>query len=102
MLGRTGLRTMGLQNLESGARLEKALAAAGQKRRFTGAFYNELVTQAPDAKAVHEQCLRAGVHAGWDLAQDVPRLQGCLLWGSTPVHVEADYKALGRALGGGA
>jgi glycine dehydrogenase subunit 1 len=98
MLGRRGLRDMGLQNLEAGARLEQVLAAAGHTKRFTGAFYNELVTATRDARAVHEQCLAAGVHAGWLLENDVPALRNSLLWGSTPVHVEEDYQKLAKAI----
>ena len=98
MLGRRGLRDMGLQNLEAGARLESTLLGAGHTKRFTGAFYNELVTATRDAKSVHEQCLAAGVHAGWLLEGDVPALRNCMLWGSSPIHVAEDYERLNKAL----
>lgn len=98
MLGRTGLRTMGLQNLEAGAKLESALAGAGIKRRFTGAIYNELVTSVQDPKALHEQALKGGVHAGWNLERDVPALRNCMLWGSTPIHSDDDYRRLTTAV----
>ena len=98
MLGRAGLRTMGLQNLEAGARLEAVLAGAGLRKRFDGAIYNEVVTAVPDPGALHERLLAKGVHAGWDLDQDVPSLRECLLWGSTPVHVEEDYARLRDSL----
>src|SRR5688500_4473574 len=88
MLGRSGLRAMGLQNLEAGAKLESILAKAGLAKRFSGAIYNEVVTNVPDPAALHERLLAKGVHAGWNLDQDVPALRDCLLWGSTPVHVE--------------
>ncbi|MEK6976403.1 MAG: aminomethyl-transferring glycine dehydrogenase subunit GcvPA [Candidatus Thermoplasmatota archaeon] len=98
MLGRKGLREMGLQNLEAGAKLESHLAAAGCNRRFTGQFYNELVTTAHDPKGLHERALTAGVHAGWPIERDVPALRNCLLWGSTPVHNDDDYQRLAKAL----
>jgi glycine dehydrogenase subunit 1 len=98
MLGRTGLREMGLQNLEAGARLESALAGAGYNRRFSGAFYNELVTPAQDPAALHERALKQGVHVGARLDADVPALRTCLLWGSTPVHLPEDYERLTRAI----
>ncbi|MEA3143281.1 MAG: glycine dehydrogenase subunit 1 [Thermoplasmata archaeon] len=98
MLGRTGLRTMGLQNLEAGAKLESALAGAGLHKRFTGATYNELVTRVQDPAGLHERALQGGVHAGWDLGRDLPSLKGCLLWGSTPVHNDEDYQRLGQVL----
>jgi glycine dehydrogenase subunit 1 len=98
MLGRKGLREMGLQNLEAGARLESALAAAGYNKRFTGAFYNELVTHAHDPSALHERALKEGVHVGWRVELDVPALRNCLLWGSTPVHLPEDYQRLTRAI----
>ena len=98
MLGRTGLREMGLQNLEAGARLESALAAAGYARRFSGAFYNELVTHVQDPAALHERALKAGVHVGARLDADVPALRNCLLWGSTPIHLPEDYQRLTQAI----
>ena len=98
MLGRTGLRTMGLQNLEAGAKLESALASAGLSRRFSGAFYNEVVTQVADPAALHEQAIAKGVHVGQPLAQDVPTLRNCMLWGSTPIHNDEDYARLRDAI----
>ncbi|MHB8634276.1 MAG: aminomethyl-transferring glycine dehydrogenase subunit GcvPA [Thermoplasmatota archaeon] len=98
MLGRTGLRTMGLQNLEAGAKLERALRAGGERRTFTGAFYNEVVTRGADPNELHERCLRNGVHAGLRLKRDVPALADALLWGSTPLHRDTEYEALERAL----
>ncbi len=98
MLGRRGLRDMGLQNLEAGARLESTLASAGLHRRFTGAIYNELVTPAANHRDIHERALKDGVHIGWNLGRDVPALKECLLWGSSPVHVEEDYQRLAKAL----
>ncbi len=98
MLGRKGLREMGLQNLEAGARLEATLKKAGLAKRFSGAFYNELVTRVPDAAALHERALAAGVHVGWAVGQDVPELKDCLLWGSTPLHLPEDYDHLAKAL----
>jgi glycine dehydrogenase subunit 1 len=98
MLGRTGLRAMGLQNLEAGARLEAALAGAGFHKRFSGATYNELVTRVNEPALLHERALQNGVHAGWNLERDLPNLKGCLLWGSTPVHAEEDYQKLGQVL----
>jgi len=98
MLGRKGLREMGLQNLESGAKLEAVLAAAGYHKRFTGHFYNELVTQVPDWQQVHERAVAKGVHVGQNLGQDVVALQDCLLWGSTPYHTQGDYDRLKAAL----
>ncbi|MCA1811230.1 MAG: hypothetical protein LC623_04365, partial [Halobacteriales archaeon] len=98
MLGRTGLRAMGLQNLEAGARLEAALAGAGFHKRFSGATYNELVTRVNEPALLHERALAHGVHAGWNLERDLPNLKGCLLWGSTPFHAEEDYQKLGQVL----
>ena len=98
MLGLRGLREMGLQNLEAGAKLESHLAAAGCARRFTRAFYNELVTTAHDPKGLHERALANGVHAGWPIERDVPALKNCLLWGSTPIHLDEDYQRLTKAL----
>jgi glycine dehydrogenase subunit 1 len=98
MLGRRGLRDMGLQNLEAGARLESTLTAAGLHKRFSGAMYNELVTPVANHREIHERALTQGVHIGWNLGRDVPALKDCLLWGSTPIHVEEDYQKLSKAI----
>lgn len=98
MLGRRGLRDMGLQNLEAGARLESTLTAAGLHKRFSGATYNELVTPVSNRRDIHERALSQGVHIGWNLDRDVPALKDCLLWGSSPVHVEEDYQKLSKAI----
>ena len=98
MLGRTGLREMGLHNLKVGAKLRSILEAAGIQPRFTGASYNEIVTSVGDADAVHEALLASGIHGGLKLGRDVPTLQDCMLWGATPVHSPADFAALESAL----
>jgi glycine dehydrogenase subunit 1 len=97
MLGRKGLREMSLQNLEAGAKLEAILTKAGLTKRFTGAFYNELVT-APTPASLSEQLLAAGVHGGFPLGRDLPQLEGCLLWGATPIHIDEDFQRLAKAL----
>lgn len=98
MLGRRGLRDMGLQNLAAGARLERTLADAGLRKRFSGATYNEVVTRVEDGDALHEALLSRKVHAGLRLGRDVPELSDCMLWGASPVHEEQDFTRLGRAL----
>jgi glycine dehydrogenase subunit 1 len=98
LLGRTGLRTMGLQNLEAGAKLEAVLAGSGLHKRFSGATYNEVVTRVQDARQLHERALAQGVHAGWMLERDLSALKDCLLWGSSPVHTDEDYRRLGQVL----
>jgi glycine dehydrogenase subunit 1 len=98
MLGRRGLRDMGLQNLEAGARLESTLTGGGLHKRFTGATYNELVTRVLNPSGMHEKALTMGVHVGWNLGRDIPALKDCLLWGSSPIHLEEDYQRLAKAL----
>ncbi len=100
LLGRTGLRDMGLHNLKVGTKLAKTLAAVGLEPRFSGSFYNEVVTSVGDADAFHEKVLAAGVHPGLRLGPDVPALADCMLWGSTPVHTPDDFSALEAALRG--
>lgn len=98
LLGRSGLRQMGLHNLKVGAKLEKIVTATGHKPRFTGAFYNECVTVVGDADAFHEVMLNQDVHPGLRLAKDLPRLANCMLWGTSPVHRPEDFMQLEAAL----
>ncbi len=98
LLGRTGLRQMGLHNLKVGAKLEKIVTATGHERRFTGAFYNEMVTRVGDADAFHASMLAQDVHPGLRLGRDVPELADCMLWGTSPVHSPTDFMLLEEAL----
>ncbi len=98
LLGRTGVRDMGLHNLKVGAKLESTLTDAGFEKRFTGAHYNELVTKVGDADALHQAMLAQGVHAGLRLGRDVPDLADCMLWGTSPIHTPDDFTALETAL----
>ncbi len=98
LLGRTGLRDLGLHNLKVGAKMEKIVTATGHERRFTGAFYNEMVTRVGDADGFHDAMLKNGVHPGLRLGQDVPALSDCMLWGTSPVHSPDDFVALEKAL----
>ncbi len=101
LLGRAGLRAMGLHNIKVGIKLANVLADAGLEPRFTGAHYNELVTSTPrgGADSLHDDLLAAGIHGGLRLRRDVPELADCLLWGTTPVHSPQDFTALEEALG---
>ncbi len=98
LLGRTGVRDLGLHNLKVGAKLEKTLESAGLERRFTGVHYNEIVTRIADPDRFHEAMLKAGVHPGLRLARDDADLADCMLWGASPVLSPADFTALETAL----
>lgn len=98
LLGRTGLRDLGLHNLKVGAKLESILEDAGLPKRFSGAVYNEVVTRVGDVDAFHERMLAHDVHPGHRLSVDVPALKDCLLWGATPVNSPGDFEALEQAL----
>lgn len=97
LLGRSGLRAMGLHNLKVGDKLEKLLAAAGLEKRFSGAHYNELVTVVKDPRKFAKSMLASGVHPGLEL-KGVPGVDDCLLWGATPVNTPEDFDALEAAL----
>ena len=98
LLGRRGLRDMGLQNLAAGAKLRDTLAAGGLSPRFDGAHYNDVVTAVGDGDAMHRALLGADIHGGQRLGRDVPRLSDCMLWGASPIHGDADFDALREAL----
>ncbi|MGB0653579.1 MAG: aminomethyl-transferring glycine dehydrogenase subunit GcvPA [Thermoplasmatota archaeon] len=102
LLGRSGLRAMGLHNVKVGIKLRSILEAAGLEMRFSGPAYNEIVTRVPEgttAQAFHDALLEAGVHGGLLLGRDHPDLADCILWGTTPVHSPGDFTALEEALG---
>lgn len=96
LLGRKGLRDMGLQNIEAGTRLENILLRAGLKKRFSGFHYNEIMTNTQPG--LHAALLECGVHAGMDMGAHHPNLGACTLWGSSPVHGDYEYDALAAAL----
>ncbi len=101
MLGRRGLRDLGLQNLAAGERLEKTLEAAGLKKAFKGEVYNELVTEVGNVDDLHTHALGKGVHIGLQLRRAVPAEAGLVdgvLWGATEFHDDRHFQQLADML----
>ena len=106
-LGPHGLRDVAASGAAAARRLEAALAAVGVVRVHTAAYLNEFAIRVPDAAAVHDALLDAGVLAGLPLARwypDDPGLADALLVCATEVTTDADIArlagALAAALGG--
>jgi len=100
-LGPHGLRDVAASGAAAARRLEAALAAVGVVRVHTAAYLNEFAIRVPDAAAVHDALLDAGVLAGLPLARwypDDPGLANALLVCATEVTTDADIAHLAGAL----
>ncbi len=101
MLGRRGLRDLGLQNLAAGERLEKTLTKAGLHKMFSGATYNEVVTEVGNVDDLHVHALERGVHIGLQLRRALPAEAGLVdgvLWGATEFHGDDQFDQLATVL----
>jgi glycine dehydrogenase subunit 1 len=72
LLGPHGLRDVAALGAERARDLEGALAAAGASRLHAAPYLNEFAVRVPDAAAVHERLLDAGILAGLPLATIEP------------------------------
>ena len=100
-IGPHGLRDVAAGGAARAAELEAALAAAGAPRMHSGAYLNEFVVRAPDARGVHARLLGRGVLAGIptaDLLPDEPALSDGLLVCATEVTTSAEIGQFASAL----
>ncbi len=95
LMGPKGLRLVGEQNVKRASYAVQKLEAAGFKRRYQGAFYNEFVL---DLGAKVEAAIAAGmkrnVVVGFDLGRWQPDWQGGLLVNVTEMHTKAKLDEL--------
>jgi glycine dehydrogenase subunit 1 len=99
-VGPEGLREVAELSMTQARHLASALEAAGVgERRFTGAYFNEVAIQLPDARRRHARLIEQGVVAGLPLGQEYPDLSDTLLLAATELTSDADIERLVDALG---
>jgi len=90
--GKHGLRELAEQNLA------KAHYLAGKvTRRFSGAFFNEVVVRAPEE--VNRALLRKKIIGGLALERFYPELKDCLLFCATEMSRRRDMDAVAEVVG---
>jgi len=90
--GKQGLRELAEQNLA------KAHYLAGKvTRRFSGAFFNEVVVRAPEE--VNRALLRKKIIGGLLLERFYPELKDCLLFCATEMSRRGDMDAVAEVVG---
>jgi glycine dehydrogenase subunit 1 len=99
-VGPEGLREVAELSMTQARHLASALEAAGVgERRFTGAYFNEVAIQLPDARRRHAQLIEQGIVAGLPLGPEYPDLSDTLLLAATELTSDAEVERLVDALG---
>ncbi|MDQ2940818.1 MAG: aminomethyl-transferring glycine dehydrogenase subunit GcvPA [Chloroflexota bacterium] len=99
-VGPHGLREVAELSMTQARHLASALEAAGLgKRRFEGAYFNEVAIQLPDADRRHGELVEQGILAGLPLGAEYPELSDTLLLAATELTRDADIERLVDALG---
>jgi glycine dehydrogenase subunit 1 len=101
LMGRRGLRELAGRNVELAHDALAKLEAAGIKRRFSGAFFNEFTIAHEDPAGVLSIAAEHGVLAGVALGRDYPELRDGILIAVTEVNSPSDVDRLCAALTGG-
>lgn len=87
--GKEGLRELALQNVAKAQYL-----ARGLKRRFTGAFFNEFVIDAP--ASLNDDLLKQNIIGGLELKRFYPELDGSMLVCATEMSRREQMDAFHR------
>ncbi len=99
MIGRQGVRTLALTNLQRAHAAAAALCATGRwTRRFSGPIFNEFVIAGRDARAAVDAARGRGVLAGVPLGTWYPELDDSVLVCATEMHAESDIARLAEVL----
>ena len=99
-VGPNGLSEVAELSMTQARHLAAALEAAGVgKRRFEGAYFNEVAIQVPDARRRHGELVEQGIVAGLPLGAEYPELGDTLLLAATELTSDADIERLVDALG---
>jgi len=99
LLGKHGLRRVGLTNLERAHRARARLIdGGGWQSGFSGPFFNEFVLRGPDVSGRLRRAQDAGVLAGLPLGRWYPEIADGLLVAVTEVHDDAAIDRLAEVL----
>ncbi|MEP6680561.1 MAG: aminomethyl-transferring glycine dehydrogenase subunit GcvPA [Chloroflexota bacterium] len=98
-VGPQGLREVAELSMTQARHLASALEAAGiGKRRFAGAYFNEVAIDLRDAERRHSELSAEGIVAGLPLGRDFPALPDTLLLAATELTTDAEIDRLVDAL----
>ena len=99
-VGPEGLREVAELGVAQARHLVAALEDAGvARRRFGGAYFNEVTLTVPDAARRHAALAERGIVAGHLPGRDEPALEGTMLVAATELTTDEDIDRLAAALG---
>jgi glycine dehydrogenase subunit 1 len=101
LLGKEGLRKMGIMNITKAKYLRNALAGIdGLELAFPDSYhFNEfIVRSAPDPNEINNALLAKGIQGGLVIKDHFPSLGNATLYTTTEIHTEEDHKELLNAL----
>ncbi len=98
LMGKEGLRRVGLVNLQRAHRAQALLAKGAVQARFTAPFFNEFSLRVKDVDATLRRARDAGIVAGVPLGEWYPELADCLLVAVTEEHSQAEIERLAEVV----
>jgi glycine dehydrogenase subunit 1 len=99
-MGGDGLENLSRVNFERGQSLaDKIKSIKGFRLMFEGVHFNEFVIKCEkDPSAVNKKLLKKGIQGGLVIDNWYKELKNCMLFGTTELHCESDFKTLVSAL----
>ena len=99
-LGKHGVKDMSELNLQKARYTKSALAEAGVKAAFDGAFFNEIVVElSKPVKEVNDKLFEKGFVGGFDLGRIYPEFENHMLIATTEIRSKDEIDAFVKELG---
>ena len=95
-LGSDGLERLSKINFENGQKLAKKICSIDAfKKVFTGVHFNEFVVKYDgNLKILNKKLLENNIQGGLQIENQFPKLDNCILLGTTEVHTNTDIDRL--------
>jgi len=95
-IGRNGLEKISKTNYENGQKLaDKISKLNGFTKKFSGSHFNEFVIESEnDADNINKKLLDNNIQGGLIIDKWFENLKNCILFGTTEIHTDADFKKL--------
>ncbi len=95
-LGSDGLEKLSKTNFENGQKLAKKICSIGSfKKMFNGVHFNEFVIKYDgNLKILNKKLLEQNIQGGLEIETQFPKLDRCMLFGTTEVHSNSDIERL--------
>jgi len=99
-LGNDGLEKLSKINFENGQKLAKKICSIDAfKKVFSGVHFNEFVIKYEgNIKILNKKLRENGILGGFEIKNQFPKLDNCMLFGITEVHSDTDIDRLFKLL----